>query len=52
MFDACGGPHLGTEGYDEYCHESIDYATTLYHAGFRPGTAMDMQWTAGVTAVV
>ncbi len=52
VYDACAGPHVGTESYDEYCHASIDYTTRLYHARFQPGTALDMQWCAGVTAVV
>lgn len=52
VYDACAGPHLGTESYHEYCQASIDYTTTRYHAAFQPGTELDMQWCAGVTAVV
>lgn len=53
VLDACAGPHLSSEGYEEYVEASIDAGTSLYslYTGFRPGKAYDMQWSAGVTEV-
>jgi hypothetical protein len=54
IFDACAGPHGGTEDAAEYCRASIDRTTTLYrlHGTLRPGTAADIKTRGGVTTVV
>jgi hypothetical protein len=55
IFDACAGPHMGTESRSEYAAASIDYTTTLYARGgpgpSQPGTAAMMAICTGVSGI-
>jgi hypothetical protein len=42
IFDACGGPHTGTERAAEYVDSSIDRTAALYGSQYSPGTAADI----------
>ncbi|KAF9533752.1 hypothetical protein CPB83DRAFT_844475 [Crepidotus variabilis] len=53
IYDACGGPHLGTENPAQYVQSSIDAVTNLYAIQHtRPGTVADIQVMGGVTGVL
>jgi hypothetical protein len=52
IFDACAGPHAGTEHRDAYLTAAIDTTTTGYaRAGFAPGNVDIMQPAVGVTGI-
>jgi len=51
IFDACAGPHLGTEDPSQYVLSSIDARPQLYGPDFQPGTASQMQVKPGVEKI-
>ena len=53
-FDACAGPHVGTENTEEYLIASIDSTTRLYahFRGLRPGNVSDIKTKTGVASLV
>jgi hypothetical protein len=51
IFDACAGPHLGTEDPSQYVLSSIDARPLLYGPSFQPGTASQMKLMPGVEKI-
>ncbi|KAF5379135.1 hypothetical protein D9615_005859 [Tricholomella constricta] len=52
IYDACGGPHFGTETPAEYLAQVIDTQTNLYQAqGWQPGTVDTIATGDGVTGI-
>ncbi|MEP7124243.1 MAG: hypothetical protein ABJE95_25170 [Byssovorax sp.] len=55
IFDACAGPHIGTESRTQYLAAGIDKATTLYGTGYHvaaPGVPGNMVVYPGVAAII
>lgn len=51
IFDACAGPHLGTESRAEYVANSIDADPAIPRLKAAAGTTADMHITSGIASV-